>query len=317
MNPIAGLSDDGLVIFLFHGVVERSTHQVRNYTHKHLEKEYFARLMKGLAASGRALSMDELVEHHAGGVPFPPRSFAVTFDDGFENNCSIAAPILADLRIPATFYVTTGFIEHNAMSWIDRIEYCLEHARLGTLRFPWHGEPWAFSTDADKVAILDHLRGRVKRDSSINLDALVAEVFSQCGVHEVGQSDDPLDRKMTWKQVRELHEHPLFTVGGHTHSHRILSWLAPALLDEEIGTSIDLCRRRAGIDLRHYSYPEGLHHCYSDKVIRALIQRGIVCCPTAEPGLNRHTDDLFHLHRNMVTPTNEIGREGHKPACVA
>ena len=34
----------------------------------------------------------------------PKRSFVITFDDGFENNYSVAAPMLDDLNIPATFY---------------------------------------------------------------------------------------------------------------------------------------------------------------------------------------------------------------------
>lgn len=34
----------------------------------------------------------------------------VTFDDGYEDNHSVAAPILEDLGLPATFFVTSGFI---------------------------------------------------------------------------------------------------------------------------------------------------------------------------------------------------------------
>lgn len=295
------LSGEGLVILLFHGVVECSPYGVRNYTHKHLDREFFAGLMGQLAKSGRPLSMDEVIEHHEAGAALPPRSFAITFDDGFENNYSIAVPILADLNLPATFYVTSGFVEHNAMSWIDRIEYCIEAAATpGVLRLPWEDEPRRFTDAAGKIAILGHLRERVKRDGSIDVDALITDIFSQCGVPEVRGSDDPLDRKMSWRQVMELHAHPLFTVGGHSHTHRVLSMLSPDELEGEIKTSLDLLRERAGIETWHYSYPEGLDYCYSEEVIKALICRGIACCPTAEPGINRRADDLFRLKRNMV-----------------
>jgi peptidoglycan/xylan/chitin deacetylase (PgdA/CDA1 family) len=295
------LSDEGLVILLFHGVVGPSRHAVRNYTQKHLGREFFARLMTELARTGRAMSMEQVIEHHEAGADLPPRSFAVTFDDGFENNCSVAAPILADLSIPATFYVTSGFIEHNGMSWIDRIEYCIEAAAMpGSLRLPWEDRPRRFADAAGKIAILDQLRDRVKRDASIDVDALITDIFAQCGVEEVHANDDPLDRKMSWRQVAELHAHPLFTVGGHSHTHRILSFLSPEELEREIATSLDLLRERAGIETRHYSYPEGLAHCYSPAVIDALQRRGIACCPTAERGVNRRADDLFRLKRNMV-----------------
>ena len=59
-------------------------------------------------------------------MPLPDFSFSITFDDGFENNYSIARPILEKLSIPATFYVSTNLIDKNLMTWIDQIEYCID-----------------------------------------------------------------------------------------------------------------------------------------------------------------------------------------------
>jgi hypothetical protein len=54
------------------------------------------------------------------------------------------------------------------------------------------------------------------------------------------------------------------------------------------------------VAIEHYSYPEGLANCYSDRVIDLLRRQGIVCAPSAEHGVNRVGDDLFHLKRIMV-----------------
>lgn len=294
------LYPDALIILLFHGIVERSNYSVRNYIRKHIEREYFYTLLKDLKAKGRCLSMDEVVSHHVEKKPFPPYSFAITFDDGFENNYSLACPVLTDLSLPAIFYVTSNFIEKNHMSWTDRLELCLERKDKGTLMFPWSKEPASFNSASDKIRIMSDIRSHVKRDRSIETDSFVREVFNQCELEEVFSSDDPIDKKMSWQQVQELNNSDLFTVGGHGHTHRILSFLTEQELRSEIDTSFELLKQRAEINTVHYSYPDGLKHCYNDSVIRILKDRGIVCAPSAEEGKNTLKDDLFHLKRVMV-----------------
>jgi peptidoglycan/xylan/chitin deacetylase (PgdA/CDA1 family) len=301
VNLLDKLSDQNLVIYLFHGVVEESNYSVRNYTRKHLVKSFFAKFIKELKACGHPMSMAEVAEHHQARKPYPPKSFAITFDDGFENNYSVAAPILKELNVPATFYITTGFIEKNGMSWIDRIEYCLENTSAGELKFSWDNKAYPFRTPAEKIRILRYLRNHVKNDSSIQVDDLVSQIFDQCKLPEVQSNQDPLDLKMNWQQVRELSEDSCFIVGGHSHRHAILSFLEPEELKSEIGTSLDLLKNN-GVKTQHYSYPEGMRHCYSEQVIQVLKEYGIVCCPTAEEGVNQPSDDLFHLKRVNVVP---------------
>lgn len=294
------LSDEGLAIFLFHGVVDSPAHLVRNYNRKHLTKQAFADVLDDLSEHGAPVSMDDVYDWCRGEADLPSRSFAITFDDGFENNLSVAAPLLAERNIPATFYITTGFIEHNRMSWIDRIEYCIEQASCPVLDLPWWETAKTLTTAEDKIAALNDIRNEVKTSPGINPDELVEFIFDQCGLPSVSGTDDPLDKKMTWEEVQELARSPLFIVGGHSHNHNILSFLSPEELARDLDTSLALLRDRAGIQSAHYSYPEGLVHCFSDDVIAALKERGITCCPTAEDGINPAGTDPFLLRRIAV-----------------
>jgi peptidoglycan/xylan/chitin deacetylase (PgdA/CDA1 family) len=155
------------------------------------------------------------------------------------------------------------------------------------------------TTDAEKVALLDELRGWLKAARDVDPYTVADEVWRQLGVTEF-HADEELDRKLTWEEARQLDEDPLFTVGGHGHTHRILERLTDPELHQEITLSVGRQTERLGVAPRHYSYPEGLADCYSDRVITALRAAGIVCSPTAEEGVNVVGDDLFHLRRVMV-----------------
>ena len=287
----------GLAIFLLHGVVKRSAYRVRNYTRKHLEEDYFYQAMKSLNNAGTPISLDEVLHIITSREYFPENAFAITFDDGFMNNYSVAAPILADLKIPATFYISTGMVDANAMTWIDRIEFCFEHNQKDKLRLPWETTARELTTRAAQIAVLEEIRKYVKSHREIDQDEFVRFIYSEFGVEEVHNSDDPLDRKLLWHQVTELNSHELFSVGGHAHNHEILSFLSQSELHRVVTTSLTYLIEKAGLTTIHYSYPEGLQHCYSEAVISELKSNNIRICPTAIDGTNPNSSDPFHLKR--------------------
>ena len=78
--------------------------------------ETFERQMACLAELGiRGAPLSEVVSHAAEHGRWPERTLAITFDDGYENNLSTAAPILARHGFAATIYLITGHVggEHD------------------------------------------------------------------------------------------------------------------------------------------------------------------------------------------------------------
>jgi peptidoglycan/xylan/chitin deacetylase (PgdA/CDA1 family) len=47
-------------------------------------------------------------------------TLSITFDDGYLDNCEVAAPILRRLGLPATFFITSGFMGSSAIAPWDR-----------------------------------------------------------------------------------------------------------------------------------------------------------------------------------------------------
>ena len=62
-----------------------------------------------LDAGFELVTVAELTDRAAGGPP-PPGLATLSFDDGLEDNHRVLLPILREAGVPATVYVTTGFI---------------------------------------------------------------------------------------------------------------------------------------------------------------------------------------------------------------
>jgi peptidoglycan/xylan/chitin deacetylase (PgdA/CDA1 family) len=297
---LSRLSETNVAIFLFHGVIRKNIHSVCNYTGKHIEAELFLECMKKLSKSGVALSMDEILYNCSNTKHFPPNSFAITFDDGFENNISVAAPILVDLKIPSMIYVTSGFVDENGMSWIDRIELAVEEAPTQEIKVQWNDQTYRIDSVESRIDFLRNVRKYVKNTPNCDANSFADELCLMLGKSEKEKSKDELFLKMSWDQVKTANESEFISIGGHSHTHEILSFLSEDQLSHEIDLSLQLLNDHAGVSPTHYSYPEGLKHCFSDRVINVLKSRGVKCCPTAIDGINDQYSDPFHLKRVMI-----------------
>lgn len=77
------------------------------------------------------ISLAELCRRLRDGRPIRRRTLVVTFDDGYRDNFTRAMPLLAAAGVPATFFVSTGFVgtdrvfEHDA-----RRDSSVRHANL-------------------------------------------------------------------------------------------------------------------------------------------------------------------------------------------
>jgi len=67
----------------------------------------------------RVMALPQLVERMQRGQSCAGE-LAITFDDGYRDNYEYAAPILEKHQLPATFFVTSGFIDTDLVPWWDQ-----------------------------------------------------------------------------------------------------------------------------------------------------------------------------------------------------
>jgi len=291
---------DELTILLYHGVTRTESRGIENFSGKHLDAEEFAHQMRFVRAHTNPLTIDQVVEHILEQEPFPERATLVSFDDGFANNHDVAAPILADENIPAVFYITSGLINSTQLFWLDVLEACINAADAGVLRIRLETEREFELAGLDsRIEALAEIKGHCKRSSTAEKDRVVEHVRRETGV-EPDTSFAENYRMMTWRELRSMADEPLFTIGGHSLYHDILSSKPKSDMERDIDVSLDLLEINLNRPITHYSYPDGQRHHYNQDVIDKLKQRGIVCSPSAVEGYCTLDDDLFHLQRTMV-----------------
>ena len=86
-------------------------------------------------------------------------------------------------------------------------------------------------------------------------------------------SNNILDKKMNFSQLKRLSKNPLFEIGGHCHNHVSMASLNYKNLNFEINKCLRVLNKRLNTKIIHFSYPEGLKTDYNKKVIRSLKKR--------------------------------------------
>lgn len=294
------LKKKSVTIFLFHGVIDKNPFKIRNYTKKHLKKSRFIQILDDLNTKGSCISLDEIFLTSKKKRDFKDYSYAITFDDGFYNNFKIAAPILKKRKLSATFYITTSFIEKNEMSWIDKIEYMIEKEKNNKNIYIFKKRFKILNNEKSKMNFLNSVRFLAKRRPT-NFNNLVLKIKKQLKFDgKLSNLNNIIDKKMNWNQVKKLNKSKYFTIGGHTVNHSILSFLNDNEAKKEIFNSINEIKRKTKINVKHFSYPEGLSFTYGKREINLLKKKGVILCPSANFGINNKKSDLFNLKRIFV-----------------
>ena len=240
-------------IVVYHGVTKEIP-KVFNW--QQIPLAQFIEHMKHLKKHYHVVPLPILLEVMRNKKKYPKRWVALTFDDGYENNFSVVYPILRDLNFPATFFISTAFIENgNKSLWFDLIyneivnypgsDIDLSSCGLGIL------DTSTISAKSHAISLLCH---QLKLFSYQEMLATLEGVFKK-EMKKIGEGI--LFPGMDWKQIRILALDPLMTIGGHSHTHPILTNLSTEEAWREIDTNKKLLESHTKKPVAIFSYPNG------------------------------------------------------------
>lgn len=221
----------------------------------------------------------------------PPRAVAITFDDGYADNATVALPILQRHGLSATFFIAPGFLDGGRM-WNDSIIEAVRRAcgdRLDLAVFD------LASLDLGPVesrgTVADAIIASVKHLDPGERLARVTEFCSRLG------AELPSDLMMTSAQVRHLADAGM-EVGAHTMTHPILRVLSAEAARQEIMRSREVLARITGRPVRAFAYPNGRPgDDYTERDRDIVAELGFDYAPCTRWGVATARSDRLQLPR--------------------
>lgn len=256
-----------------------------------LSSGVFEHQVRYLAQNYLVLAVEDLVERLATRT-VPRNAVAITFDDGYRDTLTHAAPILSRYRLPATVFLATGFIGTKQVPWYDRLAAALKHTRQTVVRTSW-GEHLSFSTVEARLSSLDRVLGRLKTLAEADFQDAFDALLDALGVNDAQSGKNEM---LNWDDVHALRGLG-FRIGAHTVTHPILSRVTTERARAEIVGSREMIQEACGAAPRAFAYPNGGAADYTPEVVEIVRNAGFTCAVTTRFGVNASRTSPWELRR--------------------
>ncbi len=288
-----------------------------------VSRRRFSAQMAYLSEHCEVVSLHDLLSQ-IGQSPSPERPFvAVTFDDGYADNLIYAKPILEASRIPATIFVTSGYLGGTEQFWWDELEsLCLHPSSLPTLlRLTVQGRTYEWDIESDASYSPQQFevhqdwnvlrkddptsRHRVYRALCTLLRPMAQPERQETlrAIRDWAGARQVLNqacRTLTREEVQSLALGPWVEVGAHTESHPVLAQLPIDSQRLEIKQSKQCLEGLLARPVKSFAYPFGTRSDYNEETSAIVREQGFeLACSNIPECVTRGTDQ-FQLPRFVV-----------------
>lgn len=283
-----------LLILCYHGSALEDEHVWRPMLYIHPEK-LEQRLQSLKQGRYSVLPLGEGLQRLRTGT-LPPRSVAITFDDGTYDFYRQAFPLLQRYQLPATVYQTTYYstlelpvfnLACSYMLWKCRNEVIADGASLG---LPGPLNP---RTGESRSLIVRRLIENAEREkrSGIEKDELAAQLARVLNFDYESFKAKRILQLMNGRELEEIARHGI-DLQLHTHRHRTPE--DESLFRKEIQDNRATVQRFTPAEPVHFCYPSGV---YRKKFLPWLRQEHVMSATTCDTGLAERGSESLLLPR--------------------
>lgn len=292
-----------LTLLMYHGFTNESLGRFFELSDgKHVKLDNFKFQLKYLKKNYCFLTLEKFLEYKRFGKKLPKHPLIITIDDGYKSNFKLAYPLLKKMKIPATIFLTTDFVENKNFLLTDKIEYSLAMAkpRIYYNKIFDEGQVFRINSENKKTYLRKFklFLKSIPRELQLNFVNKLESLFN-FKLHfgkDILEIYQPLD----WSDIKLMLKSGLISFGSHTHTHSILSLCSSNELDHELVTSKNLVEKRLNLDCNLFSYPNGTAKDFNEVVIKKLKSLGYSCALTTIPGFNDIASDVYQLKRIAI-----------------
>jgi peptidoglycan/xylan/chitin deacetylase (PgdA/CDA1 family) len=288
-----------------------------------VSEKHFAQQMRVLKAHADPIPLQTLTAARED-RDLPERPICVTFDDGYIDNLQAAAPILEQLRVPATMFLTTGFFSKTREHWWDELDRLVlgpgQRPERLTLQVQDRVQTWnlpASSGVRTTEAVQNWRAWEIAIEPRQALYQALYDTIASLNAEErqaaleqieawSGASADrrPGYRSVSEAEALELARSRYIEIGAHTVSHPVLAHLPAEEQKQEILSSKTALEQLINRPVNSFAYPFGKRSHYSSVTKMLLQECGLHCGCSNFWGVVTTKTDRYELPRVQVLDSN-------------
>ncbi len=208
------------------------------------------------------ISLDEFSDIVNNNAKIKKKSVLITFDDGFSDNYYNAFPVLKKHVTPATFFISTDYINQKCLFWFDKVAYIIKATSHCEVCFSWLDEKVSISPDLNgRDELIKQVLSKLKQVDNDDRLVLINEIQEKLGFNdsvETVSSNYP----MTWENVIEMNNNGM-SFGSHSVTHPILSKVSNSELHDELFDSKAIIEKKLNTHCESLAYPSGKEGTFS------------------------------------------------------
>lgn len=228
------------------------------------------------------MTFEAVVECFEQNRKLPRNAIVITFDDGFADNYHNAFEILRNNEVPATFFISTDYLDSGEEFWFNRVSRIIM-SNPGR-DFYLDGKRLRVDTNSiDRRYLVGQVLLKCKQVSDSRRREIVDQLATDLGDNG---ACDSLSRPMSWSEVREMSAQGM-EFGSHSRSHPVLARVNRNELKNEIEESKRIIENQIRKPVLVFSYPDGGEDAVNEAVLDAVRNAGYQLATSYISGSNR------------------------------